>query len=104
MDFDCTKPLGDNLELYLNDDLDKMCNELHSHGIIFESQFDKLISMVCKNSATGIVELLSERTQLNIRQDYDEQTKYFLFYYVNRYTRKEAIKKSISYQKSQGNY
>lgn len=104
MCFDCSKPLGNNLELYLNDDLDKMCNELYNHGIIFESQFDKLISMVCKNSSPELVKLLSEKTQLNIRQDFDDQTRYFLFYDVDRYTRKEAIKKSISYQKSQGNY
>lgn len=104
MDFDCSKPLGDKLELYLKDDLEEMCNELYDNGIIFEHQFDSLISMVCKNNTSEIVKLLSEKTQLNIRQDYDNQTKNCLFYDLNRYTRKEAINKSISYQESKYNY
>lgn len=104
MSYDCSKPLGDKLELYLKDNLEEMCNELYNNGIIFEYQFEKLISMVCKNNAHQIMELLSKRTGLNISYDYDDQTKNFLFYNKNRYTRKEAIKKSIEYQESQGNY
>ena len=49
MEFDCRKPLGDKLELYLKDNLEEMCNELYNNGIIFEYQFERLISMVCKN-------------------------------------------------------
>lgn len=104
MEFDCREPLGDKLELYLNDNLGEMCNELYNNGIIFEYQFERLISMVCKNNASQIVELLSKRTKLEIRYGYDDQTCNFMFYDENRYTRNEAIKKSISYQKSQGNY
>lgn len=104
MEFDCRKPLGDKLELYLNDNLEEMCNELYNNGIIFEYQFERLISMVCKNNAPQIVELLSKRTELEIRYGYDDQTKNFMFYDENRYTMKEAIEKSILYQKSQGNY
>ena len=104
MEFDCRKPLGDKLELYLKDNLEEMCNELFNNGIIFEYQFERLISMVCRNNAPGIKKLLSEKTQLNIRQDYDDYSKYCIFYDENRYTRKEAIKKSIAYHKSQGNY
>ena len=104
MEFDCRKSLGDKLELYLSDNLEEMCNELYNNGIIFESQFERLFSMVCKNNAHEIVKLLSEKTQLNIRQDYDEQTKNCLFYDVDRYEREEAINKSISYQESKYNY
>lgn len=104
MEFDCRKPLGSKLELYLSDNLEEMCNELYNNGIIFEYQFEKLISMVCKNNAHEIVELLSKRTELEIRYGYDNQTNNFMFYDENRYTMKEAIKKSIAYQKSQGNY
>lgn len=64
MDFDCRKPLGDKLGLYLKDNLEEMCDELYNNGIIFESQFEKLISMVCKNNALEIVELLSEKTSV----------------------------------------
>ncbi len=55
MEFDCRKPLGDKLELYLSDNLEEMCNELYNNGIIFESQFERLFSMVCKNNAHEIV-------------------------------------------------
>lgn len=104
MEFDCRKPLGDRLELYLKDDLEEMCNELYDNGIIYESQFERLISMVCKNNAHEIVELLSKRTELEMRYGYDDQTKNFMFFDENRYTMKEAINKSISYQKSKYNY
>lgn len=104
MDFDCTKPLGDKLELYLSNNLEEMCNELYNNGIIFESQFERLFSMVCKNNADEIVELLSKRTELEICYGYDEQTKNFMFYDENKYTMKEAINKSISYQESKFNY
>lgn len=104
MDFDCTKPLGDNLELYLKNDLEEMCNEMYNSGIIYEYQFEKLISMVCKNNANEIVELLSRKTELEVCYGYDSQTKNFVFYDENKYNMEEAIKKSISYHKSQGNY
>lgn len=104
MEFDCSKPLGDKLELYLKDNLNEMCVELHKSGIIFEYQFEKLISMVCKNNINEIIELLSKKTGLKIFYDYDDQTKNFLIYDKNRYTREEAIKKSISYQVSKYNY
>lgn len=104
MEFDCTKPLGDKLGLYLKNDLDMICNELCENGIIYESQFKSLWSMVCKKNAPEIVKLLSEKTGLEIFYDYDDQTCNFMFYDENRYTRNEAIKKSVSYQKSQGNY
>ena len=39
MEFDCTKPLGENLELYMGTDLGAICNELSLHGIVYESQF-----------------------------------------------------------------
>lgn len=104
MDFDCTKPLGDKLSLYLDNDIDMICDELYKNGIVYESQFKSLWSMVCKNNASEIVELLSEKTELNILYGYDDKTKNFMFYDEDRYTMKEAIKKSILYQKSQGNY
>lgn len=42
MEYDCTKPLKNNLENYLGDDLEKICNELSLQGIVYEYQFDKL--------------------------------------------------------------
>lgn len=47
MELDCTKPLGDDLESYIEADLSSICTELSIHGIVYESQFTKLHSMVC---------------------------------------------------------
>ncbi len=54
-----------------------MCNEMYNSGIIYEYQFEKLISMVCKNNADEIVELLSRKTELEVCYGYDSQTKNF---------------------------
>lgn len=39
MDYDCTKPLGNQLENYLDTDLEKICFELSLHGIVYEHQW-----------------------------------------------------------------
>lgn len=104
MDIDCSKPLGEKLELYLKKDIDMICYELCKNGMVYESQFKSLWSMVCKNNAFEIMELLSKKTELDILYGYDGLTKNFMFYDENRYNITEAIKKSISYQKSKGNY
>ena len=35
MEFDCTKPLGENLETYLNADIKSICSELKDKGIVY---------------------------------------------------------------------
>lgn len=54
-------------------------------------------------NANEIVELLSRKTELEVCYGYDSQTNNFVFYDENKYNMEEAIKKSISYHKSQGN-
>lgn len=61
MDYDCTKPLGNELENYLDSDLKKIIFELSQHGIVYEHQFDKLWSMVCKLNAYDISNLFSKK-------------------------------------------
>ena len=71
MEFDCTKPLGENLETYLNADINSICSELKDKGIVYEHQFSTLWSMVCKHNALELTELFSKRTGLDIFYQYD---------------------------------
>lgn len=103
MDFDWTKPLGDKLELYLSSDIDAMCDELYSNGIVFESQFSKLKSMVCKMNSTDIIHLLSQKSGLEVFYSYDKETCNFVYYDMDRFTMIEAVEMSKIYQKSHGN-
>lgn len=103
MAFDCTKPLGDKLELYLSKDINVICNEFNQNGIVFESQFDSLISMVCKHNSLEMVKLFSRECGLQISYGYDKETCNFFYYDETKYTMNEAINASIIYQKSQGN-
>lgn len=104
MAFDCTKPLGDKLELYLINDIDAICDELKLNGIIYESQFENLIFSVCKNNTLEIMELLSHKSGLDIRGHYEKVTSNFVFFDQSRYMLDEAIEKSILFQKLHGNY
>lgn len=104
MTFDCTKPLGDKLELYLSSDIDAMCDELYSNGIIFESQFSKLTSMVCKKNSTEIINLLSQKCGLEVFYGYDDETCNFVYYDMDKFTMIEAVEMSKIYQKSHGNH
>lgn len=99
MEFDCTKPLGENLETYLNADINSICSELKDKGIVYEHQFSTLWSMVCKHNALELTELFSKRTGLDIFYQYDNVTCNFVFYDTDVHTRQEAIRKSIEYQK-----
>lgn len=98
MNYDCTKPLGNHLANYLDTDLDKISNELSSHGIVYESQFNKLWSMVCKLNTNDLLNLFSKKTQCHIWYAYDSKTCNFVFYDMDKYNAKEAVKLSINYQ------
>jgi len=98
MEFDCTRGLGDNLEIYLQPDIVQICNELVSHGIVYEGQFQTLNSLVCKNNAIALFELFSKKTKGSIFFSYDKKTCNFVFYDRNTFSEAEAIKKSVIYQ------
>lgn len=104
MDYDCTKPLGNQLENYLDSDLDNIISELLHHGIVYEYQFKKLWSMVCKLNTHELSNLFSEKTQYHIWYAYDNTTCNFVFYDTDKYNAKEAIKLSIAYHASQEQY
>ena len=67
MSYDTTKPLGINLENYLGVDLDRICAELVMYGIVFESQFESISSMVCKQNSADLVDLFAKTSQLRIK-------------------------------------
>ncbi len=98
MEFDCTKPLGEYLETYLKPDIKDICNELVNHGIVYESQFATLWSMVCKQNAQELIEVFSKYTGLDIWYQYDNITCNFVFYDTSVYSSDKAIRKSIEYQ------
>ena len=100
MNYDCTKPLGNQLENYLDTDLEKISFELSLHGIVYEQQFNKLYSMVCKLNTINLCDLFTEKTQRHIWYAYDDTTYNFVFYDMDKYDAKEAIKLSIAYQTS----
>lgn len=100
MDYDCTKPLGNQLENYLDTDLEKIIFELSLHGIVYEHQFNKLWSMVCKLNAHDLSNLFTQKTQCHILYAYDNTTCNFVFYDMDKYNAKEAIRLSIAYQTS----
>lgn len=98
MEFDCTKPLGENLELYMGTDLGAICNELSLHGIVYESQFQKLSSMVCKQNTSELAKLFSKKTRRCIWYSYDNHTYHFVFYDMDKYSKDEALRLSKDYQ------
>ena len=98
MEFDCTKALGDNLETYLQQDIIPICMELMVNGIVYESQFQTLNSLVCKNNAIPLFKLFSQKTERHIFYSYDKKTCNFVFYDTNVYSEREAITKSVIYQ------
>lgn len=100
MELDCTKPLGDALEGYMESDLASICTELSIHGIVYESQFTKLHSMVCKQNALELAALFRKRTRLGITYGYDQITCNFFFYNLDIYSKEEAMKLSVKYQQS----
>ena len=104
MNYDCTKPLGNQLENYLDSDLDNIIFELLHHGIVYEYQLKKLWSMVCKLNTHELSNLFSEKTQCHIWYAYDNTTCNFVFYDTDKYNAKEAIKLSIAYHASQEQY
>lgn len=103
MNFDCTKPLEDKLELYLKDDIGDICDELCENGIVYESQYKSLWSMICKHNSLEMIELFSRETKLNIFYVYDNVTCNFVYYDTEKYSREEAVQKSVQYQKSHEN-
>lgn len=98
MKYDCTKPLGDNLEDYFDADLKLICNELVLQGIVYESQFEKLWSMVCKQNATELASLFRKKTRRGISYGYDSVTCHFFFYDLDVYKKDEAMRLSVQYQ------
>lgn len=98
MEFDYTKPLGESLELYMSTDLDAICNELSLHGIVYESQFRKLWSMVCKKNAYELTDIFSKKIRRCIWVAYDNYTCNFVFYDRDKYSNDEAIRLSREYQ------
>lgn len=98
MPYDCTKPLGDDLGPYMGADLKKICDELSLHGIVYESQFKKLSSMVCKHNANELVKLFSKKTRRCIWYTYDNFSCNFVFYDMDKYSQEEAIRLSKDYQ------
>ncbi len=100
MDFDCTKPLGDQLDLYLKNDIDMICYELCINGIVYESQFKSLWSMVCKKNSYEMTKLFSRESGIDISYAYDNVTCNFVYYDTHRFSMREAMEKSVLYQKS----
>lgn len=98
MEFDCTKALGNHLKEYMKTDLPKICIELDLHGIVYESQFSTLWSMVCKLNATELAHLFTEATKHQIWYEYDKATCNFVFYDEDVYKADEAIRLSEAYQ------
>lgn len=98
MEYDCTKKLGADLEIYLQPDIAQICSELELHGIVYESQFQTLNSLVCKNNTIALYELFSKITGCPIFFGYDDKTCNFVFYNRNIYSQREAIEKSVTYQ------
>jgi hypothetical protein len=103
MEYDCTKPLGEHLEEYMDSDLAKICFELALHGIVYESQFRTLGSMVCKQNATALSNLFTEKTRRRIWYAYDKGTCNFVFYDMDTYKADEAIRLSEDYQTKRAN-
>ena len=91
MEFDCTKPLGDRLEEYLASDMEDICDPYLSKGILFESQFKSIWSMVCKQTALQLKELFSKKSGSNVRYAYDTAKCNFVLYNENKYSKDEAI-------------
>ena len=98
MKYDCKKPLGEHLEEYMDSDLSKICSELALHGIVYESQFRALGSMVCKQNATALSNLFTEKTRCRIWYAYDKRTCNFVFSDMAPYKADEAIRLSEDYQ------
>lgn len=98
MSFDCTQPLGEKLEDYLGTDLERICCEVMMYGVVFESQFDHLNSMVCKQNVTSIVNLISKKTKLDVWYGYDSETCNFFFFDKDVMTENEGRVKSVTYQ------
>lgn len=98
MEYDCTKPLGKHLKDYMASDLKDICFELSLHGIVYESQFDKLWSMVCKMNTNELSDLFTNGTQKRIWYAYDNTTCNFVFYDMDKYQSDEAIRLSVTYQ------
>ena len=101
MEYDCTKPLGDALESYMETDLSSICTELALRGIVYESQFERLYSMVCKKNASELVRLFHKRTRLGIAYGYDQITCNFFFYNMDMYSSEEAMRLSVDFQSKQ---
>lgn len=98
MEYDCKKPLGEHLEEYMDSDLSKICSELAIRGIVYESQFRTLGSMVCKQNTTALSNLFTEKTGCRIWYAYDKRTCNFVFYDMDTYKADEAIRLSEDYQ------
>lgn len=65
MVYDCTKPLGDKLGEYLKTDLTDIGDKLEKKGIVCESEFQRLYSMIFKNSGSELKVLLCEKTGIS---------------------------------------
>lgn len=98
MEYDITKPLGEHLEEYMGSVLKNICYELAVHGIVYENQFDKLYSMVCKLNATQLCDLFTKRIKRKIWHAYDDETMNFVFYDMDVYRSDEALRLSVAYQ------
>lgn len=97
MGYDLTKSLGNALEDYMSSDIKDICMELVLHGIVYETQFQSLSTMVCKKNAFDLSQLFSRKTQLDIYYDYDNSFKVFVFFDTNRFSRNDAVEKSMQY-------
>lgn len=102
MCYDTTKPLGDQLREYISKDLPEMSKELLYRGIVYESQFRSLHSMVCKQNASELTTLFGKETGLSIRCGYDTVSCMFYFYDEDKYSQEEALHASLVFQESQG--
>lgn len=98
MDYDCTKPLGEHSKNYIASNLKDICFELSLHGIVYEHQFDKLWSIVCKMNTNELSNLFTNGTKKRIWYAYDNKPWYFVFYVMDKYQSDEAIGLSIVYQ------
>lgn len=98
------KKLGkEGLRKYLGLKLIDMSQEVAKNGIIFESQFEKLGSSICKANYLALADLLKEQTNLDITYGYDKTTNHFYFYDESKYSYEEAFEESVKYQTDKAN-
>lgn len=89
----------DDIAGYIQPVLGKMCLELLTNGITFESQFDKFGSGIWKYNIEDMSRILSEKTGLNLfyTQNPEQRIYMFAIYDTDRCEREEVLEKLTEY-------